>query len=119
MQGACLQEEHPRTDGKTTVPLSSRPPESLSPPLAEQIPLAETLAPGVSESTAESTAESALLREIVAPVPRWDHGWPIPSTISLNPDEARACIQLPEFDALTLEKARVISSRFPDAEAEY
>jgi hypothetical protein len=53
------------------------------------------------------------------PEPRWDHGWPIPSTISSNPDEARACIQLPEFDPLVLEKARVISGRFPQAEAEY
>jgi hypothetical protein len=43
----------------------------------------------------------------------------VPSTICLHPEEARACIQLPEFDALVLEKARVISSRFPDAEAEY
>src|SRR6185503_6678310 len=51
--------------------------------------------------------------------PRWYHGWPIPSSISKNPDEARACIQLPEFDALLLEKARVIAGRFPVAEAEY
>ncbi len=47
------------------------------------------------------------------------HGWPVPSSISSQPDEARACIQLPEFDALLLEKARVISSRFPLAEAEF
>src|SRR5262245_10432074 len=48
-----------------------------------------------------------------------DHGWPIPSSLSANPEEARAGIQLPEFDALLLEKARVISGRFPFAEAEY
>jgi hypothetical protein len=47
------------------------------------------------------------------------HGWPVPSTISSDPDEARACILLPEFDALVLEKARVISGRYPFAEAEY
>ena len=47
------------------------------------------------------------------------HGWPVPSTISCDPNEARVCIQLPEFDALVLEKARVISGRFPFAEAEY
>lgn len=47
------------------------------------------------------------------------HGWPVPSTISPYPDEARACIQLPEFDALLLEKARVIAGRFPFGEAEY
>jgi hypothetical protein len=45
--------------------------------------------------------------------------WPVPSSLSPNPDEARAAIPLPEFDALLLEKARVISSRFPFAEAEY
>jgi|GEM_PF-1380404 len=51
--------------------------------------------------------------------PLWRDGWPVPSTISRNPEEARACIHLPEFDALVLEKARVISGRFPLAEAEY
>lgn len=43
----------------------------------------------------------------------------MPSTICPHPDEARACILLPEFGATLLEKARVISSRFPFAEAEY
>src|SRR5260370_7255119 len=47
------------------------------------------------------------------------YGWPLPSSLSLNPDEARAAIQLPEFDPFLLEKARVISGRFPFAEAEY
>src|SRR5436309_5882267 len=46
-------------------------------------------------------------------------GWPVPSSISFAPEEARACIPLPQFDALLLEKARVISGRFPFAEAEY
>jgi len=69
---------------------------------------------------AENNSQTASSRSSVAPpVPRWDHGWPVPSSISLNPAEARACIQLPEFDALLLEKARVISGRFPFAEAEY
>ena len=45
--------------------------------------------------------------------------WPVPSAIAPNPEEARAAIQLPEFDALMLEKARVISARYPMAEAEY
>ena len=53
------------------------------------------------------------------PVPIWHHGWPVPSTVSLHPDEARACIHLPEFDALKLEKAQLISERYPLAEAEY
>ncbi len=55
----------------------------------------------------------------VPPVPLWHHGWPVPSSLSVNPEEARACIQLPGFDPLLLEKARIISSRFPFAEAEY
>jgi hypothetical protein len=45
--------------------------------------------------------------------------WPVPSAIAPNPEEARAAIQLPEFDALLLEKARVISARYPMAEVEY
>ena len=47
------------------------------------------------------------------------HGWPVPSTISISADEARSCICLPEFDPALIEKAIVISSRFPFAEAEY
>jgi len=46
-------------------------------------------------------------------------GWFVPSTLSTNPEEARACMLLPEFDELLLEKARVISGRFPYAEAEF
>src|SRR6476620_11625367 len=46
-------------------------------------------------------------------------GWPVPSSLCPNADQARASIALPEFDPLLLEKARVISSRFPFAEAEY
>jgi len=48
-----------------------------------------------------------------------DYGWPYPASLSSNPDEARGKIPLPDFDDLVLEKARVISSRFPFAEAEY
>lgn len=47
------------------------------------------------------------------------HGWPIPSSVSSNPEEARACIQLPEFDPALIAKAHAISNRFPLAEAEY
>lgn len=50
--------------------------------------------------------------------PQWQHGWPIPSTVSLDPEEARACIYLPAFDETILEQARVVSGRFPLAEAE-
>ena len=51
--------------------------------------------------------------------PLFRHGWPVPSTICPQPEEARACIQLPQFDPLLIEKTRVISSRFPLAEAEF
>jgi hypothetical protein len=51
--------------------------------------------------------------------PRWQHGWPVPSSISLQPDEARAWIHLPEFDAAMLEQARKISDCFPVAEADF
>ena len=83
----------------------------VSPPVARTLPpLAET-APfePIPEVQSPSTP----------PIPRWDHGWPVPSSITSNPAEARASIQLPEFDELLLEKARVISGRFPFAEAEY
>src|SRR5579862_7832525 len=46
-------------------------------------------------------------------------GWPVPSSLSSNADTARAMIELPQFDDLLMEKARVISSRFPLAEGEY
>src|SRR5690349_10059282 len=49
----------------------------------------------------------------------FQRGWPVPSSISANPEEARACIPLPAFDELLLEKARVIAGRFPFGEAEY
>jgi len=50
---------------------------------------------------------------------RFRHGWPVPSTIACEPEQARACIQLPAFDARTIETARVISGRLPFAEAAY
>jgi hypothetical protein len=72
-----------------------------------------------SEARLAANSLSTSARSAAAPCPRWDHGWPVPSSISADAAEARACIQLPEFDALLLEKARVISSRFPFAEAQY
>jgi hypothetical protein len=62
---------------------------------------------------------SAPVEPINRPEPQWRHGWPVPSTISLQPDEARACIYLPEFDAAMLDKARAISDCFPVAENEF
>lgn len=66
-----------------------------------------------------------VLPERVAPIqpppaePEWRHGWPVPSTILPQADQARACIQLPEFDADILERCRHISEGFPLAEAEW
>lgn len=51
--------------------------------------------------------------------PQWRHGWPVPSTISLQPDEARSCIYLPTFSAVTLENAQAIADQFPAAETEF
>ena len=64
-------------------------------------------------------ADVAVRRSTTPSIRFGEYGWPVPSSLSANPDEARACIPLPEFDPLLLEKARVISSRFPLAEAEY
>jgi hypothetical protein len=52
------------------------------------------------------------------PQPIWRHGWPVPSSLAADPDVARACIYLPEFDPELVERARVISGRVPLAEAE-
>jgi hypothetical protein len=86
---ARSDDEHPKAVGETVSP----PPSGVAAPMQRS-----------------SEAPAGLL---------FRHGWPVPSTITPNPDEARACIHLPEFDALVLEKARVISGRYPFAEAEY
>ena len=91
-QPACSDDEHPKIAGEITPPLLPGP--AVAEPQRSPSP--------------EAPAE-----------PLFRHGWPVPSTISPQPDEARACIQLPEFDALVLEKARVISGSYPFAEAEY
>ncbi|MBI3854035.1 MAG: hypothetical protein HY298_27735 [Verrucomicrobia bacterium] len=101
-QTGCSYDEQTRNAEEATPPLPSAPPTH-----PEFSPLTET------------PAASAVPGTKVSPAPRWDHGWPVPSTISCHPDEARACIQLPKFDAFVLEKARVISGRLPFAEAEY
>ncbi len=62
---------------------------------------------------------SAPAEPVARPEPQWRHGWPVPSTISLQPDEARACIYLPEFDAAMFDKARAVSDCFPAAENEF
>ncbi len=98
-------------------------------------PSADELRPATSEladqpPTLSNNTLAPPSQVVAPPIPAVEHftptapdrgefGWPIPSAISFDPNEARAAIQLPEFDALLLEKARVISSRFPVAEAEY
>src|SRR5262249_21157348 len=80
------------------------------------LPVDETRDSAAAKARSETTSSP---HPVAAPIPRWDHGWPIPSSLSPNAAEARSYIQLPEFDPLLLQKARVISGRFPFAEAEY
>ncbi|HEX5218980.1 MAG TPA: hypothetical protein VFZ59_05385 [Verrucomicrobiae bacterium] len=72
-----------------------------------------------SELVATPAREPSAPPAPAVPQPKWRHGWPIPSTIALNPDEARTCIYLPTFNPEVLEQARAISACFPLAEAEY
>ena len=103
-QPVCSLDEHPWSREEATLLLPPDPAviSDLAPASAAPVPESGTI------------ADSAF-----PPVPIWHHGWPVPSTISLHPDEARACIHLPAFDALELEKAERISGHYPQAEAEY
>jgi hypothetical protein len=76
-----------------------------------------TVALPLSETAAKPAP--ALPFPAAPPLPQVAYGWPVPSALSANPDEARARIQLPELDDFLLERARVISGRYPQAEAEY
>jgi len=91
-----------------TEPVSSRR-QTLSAVHPEFAPLLQSALRGET-SVKEQTAPVA---------PQWRHGWPVPSSISLQPDEARACIYLPTFDVTTLEKAHAIADQFPLAETEF
>jgi len=82
------------------------------------LPLAATVTRGTS-LPGETRKNELRAAPAAAPQPRWQYGWPIPSTVSTDPDEARACIHLPAFEEAVLEQARVISGHFPVAEAEY
>ncbi len=93
------------------------------------VPEQETMRPDLERAVAQGTAPpglpttSSIALERKAPLVEAPLAppstWPVPSSLALEPDEARALIQLPEFEPLLLEKARVISNRFPHAEAEY
>jgi hypothetical protein len=85
------------------------------PPLVESPDELTSLATGQPPEKTETAPAQA-----EAPIGVIFHeGWPVPSSITANPDEARACIELPGFDDFLLEKARVIAGRFPFGEAEY
>ncbi len=81
------------------------------------IPLVENEVSSVADAHVRATPAAAA----PAPLPRpvWRHGWPVPSSITPEPDGARACIHLPEFDPAVIEKAALISGSYPLAEAEY
>jgi len=96
------------TESEETQPASSLAEQSWS-EIEADLPL-NTNEPAHPQTSPPSDAPANLL---------FRHGWPVPSTICPHPDEARTCIQLPAFGASLLDKARVISSRFPFAEAEY
>jgi len=103
MQPTCQYDEEALTAGEVPAEVGS---------LAGRVQ-AQAVEPEVAKQAA--TADLPL-----AKVPRVGrYGWLVPSSISDNPDEARQSLQLPEFDELLVEKARVISSRVPFAEAEY
>src|SRR5262245_20833145 len=76
-------------------------------------------APGLPAVAKAPIAPVVPAKPVVPTKPLVKEGWVVPSTVSSNPDEARVCMLLPEFDELLLEKARVISGRFPHAEAEF
>ncbi len=101
--------QSPETLGDTehTKELRSATPPA-SPP---SIPAAE-IGPMPPEAIAVEAQPVEQLR-----VRRDENGWPIPSTVDFDPEEARERIILPEFDELLFEKARVISGRFASAEA--
>ncbi len=87
----CSTDEHPTSAGEAIPQLPANP---------------QPLPPSVSPPKARVS-------------PQFRHGWPVPSTITLQPEEARACIHLPAFGTSLLEKARVIASRFPFAEVQH
>ena len=72
-----------------------------------------------TENSSISNPTPAVPESKIPAAPVWRHGWPVPSTISFQPEEARAYIHLPEFDPAVLEKAQIISGHFPTAEAKF
>jgi hypothetical protein len=92
------------TDSNEVQPVSSKDEDEH--PIAEDA--AAVPCPGGPLAASQSEARAI----------QTSHGWSIPSTVSPQPDEARACIPLPRFDGLVLEKAQVIAECFPFADSE-
>src|SRR5438094_471329 len=110
-------EERSLTEREATAPGA---PASCRPGPAPDLPTASPADEGPPPATETSSRTAPSLHPSTTPPLRHTpFGWPIPSSISANPEEARAAILLPEFDEFLLERARVISGRFPLAEAEY
>ena len=84
----------------------------------DELELSPALERETDQRQGREITDTPALPEVPATL-QFRHGWPVPSSLAPNPDEARACILLPAFDPLLVEKARVISGRFPFAEAEY
>jgi hypothetical protein len=95
------------TDSDETQ-LASHPDEPICLPEEARSPSLDGFEPP-SRQTAVETPSKVLFR----------HGWPVPSSVSTNPAEARGCVCLPEFDPELITLAEIISGRFPFAEAEY
>jgi hypothetical protein len=76
------------------------------------------------KAAADFSGETLIQRPGPAKAPEkpkalWHQGWPIPYSVSIIPEEARAAIHLPGFHAVVVERAQVIASHIPFAEAEY
>jgi hypothetical protein len=76
--------------------------------------------PSAVDGTISNTAvTTAPLRSLEPANLVFTRGWPVPSTISLDPDESRACIPLPAFEPSLMELTRTISERYRFAETKY
>jgi hypothetical protein len=99
LYAAASQAQAPQTGTEAAWPVNSGALRGLSSSESPDVPAAET-----------SSARA---------VPVFRNGWPVPFSFCSDPDQARACIPLPGFESLLLEKARDISAHFPVAESEY
>ncbi|HEY5910316.1 MAG TPA: hypothetical protein VJA21_06900 [Verrucomicrobiae bacterium] len=104
MQPTWQYDDRPQTDGEDFAEVSQ----------------ASAAGPGVAPEDQTAVPPATALEPAAAqPLRQGRFGWLVPSSTAEDPETARAGIFLPEFDELLLEKARVVSSRLPFAEAEY